>query len=534
MDPERWPLPSGLCRATLAVSMALSVACADDSVSSSGEGSASSGTAPAAEADTTPGGQTGTSHDTTAGVFDSGDGETDPADATSSTSGTADGTTAPVADTSTSTTDGSGGSESTDEGFTTGEPEGCDGLAPDDPQTCVLEVYASGQRTCARLGDGVIKCWGSNGLGELGLGDTSFRGDDPGEMGDQLPAVDLGFAVGRLAITHVNACASSLAGDVKCWGAGGALGLGILDHRGDEPGEMGAALPFVDLGGPGEIVGPHCARMPGGLKCWGVNTYGQLGLGDTEPRGDEPGEMGAALPFIDLEDMVGVETTLSDLRCASDTLGRVKCWGYNETGVLGLGDGENRGDEPGEMGGALPFVDLGRGAVVERISSAGANTCALLAGGSVKCWGLNNDFILDWPGAEPTGDQIEDMGDNLPAIDFGVGAVALDVRVGWDFACVLLEGGDVKCWGENSHGVLGMGPFTFLGGVADLPPIDLGAGEVAVQITTGLGHACALLESGHVKCWGRNGYGELGLGHTESIGDDDGEMGDALPYVELF
>ena len=105
--------------------------------------------------------------------------------------------------------------------------------------------------TCARTFDGAVKCWGSNGSGELGVGDTMERGREPGQMGDALPAVDLG----GLRATSISAgryCTCALLDDrsLKCWGQNlaGNLGLGDIKRRGDDPGEMGDALPFVDLG----------------------------------------------------------------------------------------------------------------------------------------------------------------------------------------------------------------------------------------------------------------------------------------------
>jgi len=131
---------------------------------------------------------------------------------------------------------------------------------------------------------------------------------------------------------------------------------------------MGATLPAVDLG-PGRTalqltagISLHtCARLDdGSAKCWGSNTSGQLGLGDTQDRGDGPGEMGATLPAVDL----GPGRTALQLTagfqhtCARLDDGSVKCWGFNNVGQLGLGDTQDRGDGPGEMGAALPAVQL--------------------------------------------------------------------------------------------------------------------------------------------------------------------------------
>jgi E3 ubiquitin-protein ligase HERC3 len=71
---------------------------------------------------------------------------------------------------------------------------------------------------------------------------------------------------------------------------------------------MGATLPAVSLG-PGRTAlqlsagSSHtCARLDdGSVKCWGQSNFGQLGLGNTQSRGDGPGEMGAALPVVPLK-----------------------------------------------------------------------------------------------------------------------------------------------------------------------------------------------------------------------------------------
>ncbi|MCK6591053.1 MAG: hypothetical protein L6Q76_26165, partial [Polyangiaceae bacterium] len=133
--------------------------------------------------------------------------------------------------------------------------ETCDdgGTSDGDPcsPTCkeqkVLQVVAGDEHTCALLNDGNLKCWGGNGVGQLGLGDTSQRGDSPNEMGDNLPAVNLGTSTTASAITARgdHTCAVLNDGSVKCCGYNdfGQLGLGDTIDRGDGPNEMGDTLP---------------------------------------------------------------------------------------------------------------------------------------------------------------------------------------------------------------------------------------------------------------------------------------------------
>jgi alpha-tubulin suppressor-like RCC1 family protein len=155
-----------------------------------------------------------------------------------------------------------------------------------------------------------LKCWGRNVWGD-GLGDTIMRGDGPNEMGDNLPVVDLGTGETAIGVSMgaQHTCALLQSGHVKCWGTShdGQLGLGDTGTRGDGPLEMGDYLPAVDLGTavmPSAITGYEgrtCVIVNAGrMKCWGRNDYGQLGLGDTLNRGDDPGEMGDNLPFVGL------------------------------------------------------------------------------------------------------------------------------------------------------------------------------------------------------------------------------------------
>jgi len=416
-------------------------------------------------------------------------------------------------------------------------------------------VVARGARTCALAPDGAVKCWGDNEFGELGLGDTENRGDAPGEMGHDLPSVNLDGRASSISAGYLHNCALLEGGSVKCWGDNrfGGLGQGDTENRGDDPNELGALLPPVELGtgqtataiAAGDAF--TCALLTGGaVKCWGFNYSsaleqgGQLCLGDTLNRGDKPGEMGDALPAVSLG--TGRFATAlaagSDMACALLDHGAVKCWGVNAFGQLGQGDTENRGDDPNEMGDHLATVSLGTGAVATELGAGYGFTCALLGDGRIKCWGLNDAGQLGLGDQQPRGDQPGQMGDNLAAVDLGAGQRAKALAVGFESACALLVSGNIKCWGNGSLGQLGLGDGRNRGDQPgqmgdNLPAVSLGTGRTATVIASGYCATCAILDDGELKCWGFGQYGELGLGDSDSRGDHPGELGDQLPAVDV-
>ena len=103
--------------------------------------------------------------------------------------------------------------------------------------------------------------------------------------------------------------------------------------------------------------------------------------------------------------------------------------------------------------------------------------------------------------------------------------------------CALLDNASVKCWGLNTFGQLGIDnstnePSLISGGeVAVLPVVNLGTGRTATAIAGGIYHSCALLDNASVKCWGYNGYGQLGI-RSNDMGDNTGEMA-VLPSIDF-
>lgn len=407
----------------------------------------------------------------------------------------------------------------------------------------VVEVAPANYLTCVRTVGGHVKCWGDNVAGSLGLGDTESRGDEPGEMGAALPTVDLGpgrTATGLCASAH--ACAVLDGGAVKCWGenSNGELGQGDTERRGDELGEMGAALLEVDLGGAARQVacgdGHTCALLDdGSVKCWGANFFGQLGLGDTERRGDVPGEMGAALPAVDL----GTGRTATAVAaqhwftCALLDDASVKCWGQNTNGELGQGLVTDRiGTAAGQMGDDLSPVDLGAGRGVVQVATGKDSACAIADDSTLACWGWNLGGVLGLGLAdENIGDDPADLGNALPRVDLGTGRSPVAVAAGSLWMVALRDDGTVVQWGVQ------LVPVTIGDDPAEmgdaLVPLDFGQGLAPTSIAASSTHACALFPAGRVKCWGHPLSGGLGQGDELPHGFGMERMGDELPFVEV-
>ena len=124
----------------------------------------------------------------------------------------------------------------------------------------------------------------------------------------------------------------------------------------------------------------------------------------------------------------------------------------------------------------------------------------------------------------------------LSSINLGTGRTATAIFAGYYHNCAILDNASVKCWGYNCHGQLGIDNTTDMGktsgSMAVLPVVNLGTGRTATAISTGFYNTCAILDNSSVKCWGNNGYGQLGIDNTTTMGDGSGEMA-VLPSIAL-
>eukprot|EP00854_Cymbomonas_tetramitiformis_P002294 gene2294-3015_t len=120
----------------------------------------------------------------------------------------------------------------------------------------------------------------------------------------------------------------------------------------------------------------------------------------------------------------------------------------------------------------------------------------------------------------------------MPPADVELGGTAEQLAVGFSHTCALMVGGAVRCWGGNSDGQLGLGHTASVGGAGgQMPPADTNVGGAVSHISAGRQHTCAVLAlNGTVRCWGSNTYGEAGdaslyaNGTGTKIGDEAHEM----------
>jgi alpha-tubulin suppressor-like RCC1 family protein len=412
-------------------------------------------------------------------------------------------------------------------------------------RTPIRAVSAGADHTCVIFAHGRVKCFGLNGNGNLGLGDDQAHGDDPLGMGDALQTVAIGGDRRIVAVeagwTHT--CALDEAGAVVCWGGNrtGQLGLGDERDRGSIPADFNAALQAVDLG-PGvtavqiAVGGAHnCALLSDGrVKCWGDNGFGQLGMEDSDHRGDDQGEMGEALSAVSLgaDGSVRAIAAGDHHSCALLDNNAIKCWGRNTSGQLGIGTDESQGDEPNEMGMALPTVDHPAQSAILSITAGRAHTCILTDAGVVFCWGENDAGQLGLDHGRSIGDELGEMNQMLQPAMLREPAVAIDA--GSAHTCAILARERIICWGLNTDGQLGLGlPMQHLGTMegdmaGQVRSVDLGPNVAVMDLALGASHTCVLIDDLSLRCFGSNNFGQLGLGDQADRGRAPEEMGAGL------
>lgn len=302
-------------------------------------------------------------------------------------------------------------------------------------------------------------------------------------------------------------------------GAGGVVAGGA---GGTRPSEAGAA---GDDGAGGEPPEPSvvemsvgafhsCARFDdGSLRCFGSTLHSGLGLGSNFALlgDDEPASSAADVVIGGRVAQISASWYQT---CALLASGKIRCWGNAGDGRLGYANNETIGDDESPIAAG----DVQLGGLVLSVATGPDHSCAVLEGGNVRCFGKNDDYQLGYSSPVSIGD--DELPESAPFVD--VGGKVKQLALGLTHSCALLETGSVRCWGTGNGGQLGYGHDGIIGDdetPASAGDIDLGG--AATQITAGLAHTCALLDTGKVRCWGRGYDGLLGYGNVDHIGDDE-------------
>ena len=352
------------------------------------------------------------------------------------------------------------------------------------PAVSNVTISNGASHSCAVVANTTIKCWGNNVFGQLGDGNNAASNTPVTVTGITGPTqISTGFN---------HSCALLADTTIKCWGHNffGQLGNGT---------RINANTPVTVTGITGATqisagAAHSCALLADTtIRCWGYNGNGQLG-GGGNANSNTP------VTVSGLDGATQISTGAYHSCALIPILDAIKCWGSNFDGELGNGTTNIGSNTPVNVSGITGAT---------QISAGGADSCALLADTTIKCWGNNLSGQL--------GDGTNDDS-NTPVTVTGITG-ATQISTGSDHSCALLADGTIKCWGENFDGQLGNGTLTD----SNTPVTVFGIGgnplftKRVTQISTGVRNSCALFTDGIIKCWGDNFFGQLGDGtNTDS------------------
>lgn len=353
----------------------------------------------------------------------------------------------------------------------------CGGNGACYPPLVAERIEVSGQFACALVAGGRVSCWGDNSYGSLGRGTFEYM------AGTNLLKMDVGLSdVTAISVGAYDACAVAMGGEVWCWGGnfGGSLGIDSMDSV-SVP--THAALPEAATSVTTGFNHTCALAVDGDVYCAGYALY--IGSGDDLSTT-------TFVPVLGVNDAVQIVTSGSTT-CARLSDGHIKCWGSGYSGELG--DGSTITVEPYGTYEAVDVLDIDDAIDV---SLGGSMACAVRSSGEVWCWGAGGAQLFLDPmaldsGMPPT--QIPLAFDDV-----------VDVEAGLSRVCVRRAGGEMLCWGDNSSGQAGNGTFDWV-----MTPTPILYFSDISQISMAMGYStCVRRSSGHVACFGDNGYGQLG------------------------
>jgi alpha-tubulin suppressor-like RCC1 family protein len=360
--------------------------------------------------------------------------------------------------------------------------------------TCNLTCISSGcvkataigagfEHVCALLSNGTVACWGTNTSGQLGNGTSTCTNNSC-----LTPHVVPGLTgVTAIGVGEAQVCAVVAGGAVKCWGDNtyGEIGSG---GTGSCSGIKCSMTPVTVPGVSNAIAvasgrAVTCALISGGtVMCWGDNSFGELGNG-SQTNSSTP----VTVSGLTTAKAIGAGAFHA---CALRTDNTVVCWGDDSADELGSAPVSC--DTSGDTCQKTPVASGAN--IAQTVTAFGPHTCAV-EGQQVQCWGTNSNGLGDGTTTASYA-LVKASGINL----------ATSVTAGDYGFCAILSGGSVQCWGG---GPLGNGTD------ADSPtPVVVQGISNATAVAVGAEGGCVVLTTGGISCWSENGAGEMGNGTT--------------------
>lgn len=383
-------------------------------------------------------------------------------------------------------------------------------------------VVAGNTNGCALSSAGVLYCWGANNYHQLDDGTTTP--EDAPEALNLTPQLG-SSTVTSFATGNGTTCVLSSRSSVYCWGNGGQGEVGDGHFAtADSPAEV--SFTGTQTGSIVELVGggtnSFCVlTSTSQIWCWGDNLDGQLGNG-TNSNSDVPVLVSTSgvLSGVSINSISGSSETFCALSVAGDPF----CWGNGLEGSLGNNTYSNS-----NVPVAVDMTPLGVGVTVTQIAPSPTHTCLLDTSDNVWCWG-SNDAGVNGLG-DPDGLTDPNSSYAIPQKVTGLeGAGTTLITSSSTESCALVSGGTLSCWGAdplgdgNSAGnVLSPAPIT--GG--DIKDRTLTTVSVANYAT------CAIDSEQSVYCWGESNYGEIGDGTTiTSVSSEEIAVGPSATQID--
>ena len=328
---------------------------------------------------------------------------------------------------------------------------------------------------------------------------------------------------GSLALRAAGGCVLDGTGGVECWGAG-ASGQNGHDSVGNalNPVAVCTATSCTSTLGAVTAVaagGTHtCALMADStVNCWGDNTNGELGnlpaLASSQLAVSVCNVLDCSTNLTGVKAIAAGPSHNCVIFMGADTL---LCWGLSTNGRVGSGDSVTY-KQPTSVckTGSVSGGDCTSFNSAVAVTAGGAHSCALIADGTVWCWGSDSSGQLG--NGSTTADQLNPVQvctalNCSTKLTSGVAALA----AGDSHTCALMTAGTVKCWGDDAVGQLGNNSSPTPSEI----PVDVCADATCAgpltdvrAIASGGTHTCALVgAAGDVYCWGDNGASQLSPG----------------------